>query len=342
MNARRAGLFAASLLLASLAASGTSAATVADFYRGSTLRLISSAGPSSGYTIWARFIAQYLGRYIPGNPTIVVQSMSGAGGLIATNYMYAIAPRDGREIASVEREVPALSLMKAQGVKYDSLKFNWLATPTSETNICIVSKDAPVQSAEDLLTHQLIVGTDGVGSGMHLFPTALNALLGMKFKTIDGYADTGVVLLALDRGEIQGSCQSADTLMRSRGDAIRAGQLRVVLQAGMKPDRAFPGVPFVLDLAKTDEQRQALRFLYAGLTFGRPYLAPPGVPEDRVAALRQAFADTFNDADFQRDALAQGYELNPISGEEMMRIMQELAATPQPVIDSIAALMVQR
>jgi tripartite-type tricarboxylate transporter receptor subunit TctC len=337
LSARRAAALLAAAAL--FVAASTRAATVEEFYRGSTLKLISSAGAPSGYTIWARFIAQYLGKYIPGNPNIVVQSMEGAGGLIATNYMYNIAPKDGREIASVAREVAILSLMQAKGVKYDARQFSWLATPTSETNICVAAKDAEVKTATDLFTHQLIVGTDGVGSGMHLFPVGLNMVLGMKFKTIDGYADTGVVLLALDRGEVQGSCQSADTLMRSRGDAIRSGQLRIVLQAGLKPSPALPGVPFVFDLARNDDERQALRFLYAGLTFGRPYLAPPGVPAERVAALRKAFADTFADPDFLREAKVQGYDLNPISGEEMLRIVQDLAKTRQPTIDRIAALM---
>ena len=317
--------------------------TVEEFYRGSTLRLISSAGPPSGYTIWARFIAQYLGRYIPGNPDH--HRAEHVGGRRADRHQLHVRDRTAgraRDRLGGARGADQLSLMKADGVKYDLLKFNWLATPTSETNICIrVEGCRGAPTAEDLLTNQLIVGSDGVGSGMHIYPVALNALLGMKFKTIDGYADTGVVLLALDRGEVQGSCQSAETLLRARGDAIRAGQFRIVLQAGLKPSPTLPGVPFVFDLARNDDERQALRFLYAGLTFGRPYLAPPGVPPERVAALRKAFADTFADPDFQREAMAQGYELNPISGEEMMRIMQELANTPQPVIDQIAALMVQ-
>lgn len=313
--------------------------SVEEFYRGSTLRLISSSGASSGYTIWARFIAQYLPRYIPGKPTIIVQSMLGAGGLLLSNYMYNVAPKDGREIAAVPREAPGLSIMNGAGVKYDSLRFNWLATPTSETNICVASSDSPVRTADDLFTKQLILGTTGVGSGMHIFPVALNALLGMKFKTIDGYKDTGVILLSIERGEIDGSCQSADTLMQARGDDIRSGKLRVVLQAGLKRNPNFPDAPFVFDLAKTDEQKQALRFLYSSLTFGRPYLAPPDVPADRVAALRKAFADTFNDPQFQVEAKAQGYDLTPISGEDMTALIQELGRTPKPIIDRVSALI---
>jgi tripartite-type tricarboxylate transporter receptor subunit TctC len=331
---------AVGLIAAAIAASSAARAdTVADFYRGSTLRLLSSSGASSGYTLWARFIARHLPRHLPGEPTIVVQSMVGAGGLLLSNYMYNVAPKDGREIATVPREAPTLPMMNTAGVKYDSRKFNWLATPTSETNLCVTSADAPFKTVDDLYKHQLIVGTTGVGSGMHIFPVALNALLGMKFKTIDGYKDTGVILLALDRNEIQGSCQSAETLMQARGDAIRAGKLRVMLQAGAKPNPDFPNVPFVLDLAKTDEQRQALRFVYSSLAFGRPYLAPPGVPAERVAALRKAFMDTFQDPAFLEEAKTQHYDVSPISGEEMTALIDELGKTPQPVIKRVAALI---
>ena len=334
MSAR---LFALLLLLSALAAPAR-AASVEEFYRGSTLRIITSAGPASGYTLWAHFIAQFLPRHIPGNPQIVVQSMAGAGGLVAMNYMYNIAAKDGRDIGAVGREVAVLSLMGAEGVKHDSLKFNWLGTPTTESNICIANQTAPIHSVEDFFRNEFVVGTDGVGSGMHMFPVGLNALLGMKFKTIDGYADTGVVLLAVDRGEVNGSCQSAETLMQARGEAIRAGRLRVVLQAGVKPNPEFPDAAYVYDLAKTEEQRQALRFLYASLTFGRPYLAPPGVPPERIAALRQAFSDTFADPDFLAAAKIQGYDINPISGEQLASMMQELAKTPKPIVDQIKAL----
>ena len=332
-----ARLAAAALLLAS--AAGAQAATVEEFYHGSTLRLISSAGPASGYTLWAHFMAQYLPKHIPGNPQIIVQSMGGAGGLIAMNHMYNQASKDGREIGAVGREVSVLSLMGHEGAKYDALKFNWLGSPTSESNICIARADSPIRTTDDLFKHEFLVGTDGVGSGMHIFPTALNSLLGMKFKPIDGYADTGVVLLAVDRGEVYGSCQSAETLMQQRGDAIRSGKIRVVLQAGLHPNPDFPDAPFVYDLAKTEEQRQALRFLYASLTFGRPYLAPPGVPAERVAALRQAFSDTFKDPDFLKAAAQQHYQIDPISGEEMDGMMHELAKTPKPIIEKIAKLI---
>jgi tripartite-type tricarboxylate transporter receptor subunit TctC len=313
--------------------------SVEQFYKGNQIRLFSSAGPGSGYTLWTRFIATHLGRHIPGEPSVIVQSMPGAGGLIAANYMYSVAPKDGREIASLSREAPSLGLMSGTAARYDPLKLNWLGTPTSEYNICVVGKDAPVRTAEDLYTKDIIVGTDGVGSGMHIFPVALNSLLKTKFKVIDGYSDSGAVLLAADRGEIHGSCQSAETLMRARGDAIRSGAMRIILQGGLTPNPKFAGVPFVLDLATTEEQRQALRFLYSSLTFGRPYVTSPGVPPERVAALRKAYMAMFADKDFLADAARQGYEIAPISGDDMQAMIAELARTPRDIIDQVAALI---
>jgi len=313
--------------------------SVEQFYKGSQIRLLASAGPGSGYTIWTRFIGTHLGRHIPGEPSVIVQSMPGAGGLIAANYMYSAAPRDGREIASLAREAPSLGLMTGTAARYDPLKLNWLGTPTSESNICVVAKDAPARTVEDLYTKEVIVGTDGVGSGMHVFPVALNSLLKTKFRVIDGYSDSAAVLLAADRGEIHGSCQSAETLFRARGDAIRSGAIRIILQGGLTPNPRFADVPFVLDLAKNEEQKQALRFLYSGLTFGRPYATAPGVPSERVAALRKAYMTMFADKDFLADAARQGYEIAPISGEDMQAMVAELARTPKHIIDQVAALI---
>src|ERR1700686_5125159 len=332
------------LALALSAASGIpvhaeSDGSLESLYKGNQIRLISEAGPGSGYTAWARLIGQYLGRHLPGQPSVVVQSMGGAGGLIASNYMYSLAGRDGREIAALSREAPVLSLMGAPGVRYDSLGFNWLGSPTSETNVCFVDKDAPVRTVQELRSKEVLLGTDGAGSGMHIYPTALNALVNTKFKIIDGYAETGGVLLAIDRGEIQGACISSASIFQARGDALRSGRLRLILQGGLAPDPRFANVPFVLDLATSDEQRQALRLLYSSETFGRPYVAPPDVRPERVAALRKAFLDTFADGEFLADAARQGFEVGPISGADMTALIEEMARTPKPIIDRVAAFM---
>jgi tripartite-type tricarboxylate transporter receptor subunit TctC len=332
-------LIALALLASCVPSRAQSDTAVEAFYKGSQIRLISEAGPSSGYTAWARLIGQYLPRHLPGQPSIVVQSMGGAGGLIASNYMYSVAAHDGREIAALSREAALMALMGASGVRYDPLRFNWLGSPTSETNVCFVARDTPVHTLADLRNHEVLLGTDGAGSGMHIYPTALNALAGTKFKIIDGYAETGGVLLAIDRGEVQGACLSSATITQTRGEALRSGRLRMILQGGLAPDPRFPEVPFVTELAGNDEERQALRFLYASETLGRPYAVPPGVAPERVAALRQAFTETFADSEFVADAVRQGFEVRPISGSAMTTLIEDMARTPKPVIDRVAALM---
>jgi tripartite-type tricarboxylate transporter receptor subunit TctC len=336
---RRFPVALALCLASSISVHAESDGSLESLYKGSQIRLISEAGPTSGYTAWARLIGQYLGRHLAGQPGILVQSMGGAGGLIASNYMYSVASRDGREIAALSREAPILSLIGAPGVRYDSLRFNWLGSPTSETNVCFVDKDAPVRTVQDLRSKEIVLGTDGAGSGMHIYPTALNALVNTKFRIIDGYSETGGVLLAIDRGEIQGACISAATIYQSRGDALRSGRLRLILQGGLAPDPRFANVPFVLDLAANDEQRQALRLLYSSEAFGRPYVAPPDVRPERVAALRKAFLDTFADTEFRADAARQGFDVRPISGVDMTALIEEMARTPKPIIDRVAAFM---
>jgi len=269
----------------------------------------------------------------------VVQSMPGGGGLKAANYLYAMAPKNGLEIGAVNRLIPTTSIMGAAGATYDSSRFGWLGSPTSESNLCVVTKSAPVRGIDDLLTREAIVGTDGVASGGHIFTTALNVVLGTKFKIIDGYKDSGEVLLAMDRGEIHGTCQSAETLLRSRGDALKSGAWRAILQGGLTPNPDSPDVPFVIDYAKTTTQKQVLEFLYASQSFGRPYLAPPGLPPARLAALRTAFDETMGDADFLAEAAKLQLKVSPISGATMDRMIADLKAIPKDIVANAARLM---
>jgi tripartite-type tricarboxylate transporter receptor subunit TctC len=312
--------------------------STASFFAGKQIKLITHVGPASGYAVWARLIAAHLGRNIPGSPSIILQSMPGGGGVKAANYLFALAPKTGLELGAVNRLVPTLSIMGAASANFDSSQFGWLGSPTSESNLCVVTKAAPVRSIDDLLTKEVIVGTDGVGSGLHIFPTALNAVLGTKFKVIDGYKDSGDVLIAMDRGEIHGACQSAETLLNSRGEALRTGEWRPLLQGGLARHPDFPDVPFVIDYAKNHAQRQILEFLYASQSFGRPYLAPPGLPAERLAVLRAAFEKTMRDPDFLGDATRQKLKVSPISGAVMDQMIAELKAVPKEIVATVARL----
>ena len=179
------------------------------------------------------------------------------------------------------------------------------------------------------MSKEVIVGTDGVGSGMHIFPTALNSILGTKFKIIDGYKDTGDVILAIDRGEVHGLCLSAETLTNMRGDSFKSGEWRPILQTGLTASPDFPDVPLIFDRAKTTEQKQILSFLFASQAFGRPYLAPPGLPPERLAMLRKAFDETMRDPKFLADVAKARLKVSPITGAEMDRMIDGVEAHPE-------------
>ena len=318
---------------------GVASAQDEQFYAGKQIKLITHVGPASGYSVWARLVGSHLGRHIPGAPSIVVVNMPGAGGLKAANYLFAMAPKNGLELGALNRLVPTLSIMGAAGVNFESSQFGWLGSPNTESNICVVTRASPARSLDDLFSKEVIVGSDGVGSGFHIFPTALNAVLGTKFKVIDGYKDTGDVLVAMDRGEIHGACQSAETFVNARGDVMRSGEWRVILQGGSAPNPDFPDAPFIIDHAKTPAQKQVLEFLYASQSFGRPYLTPPGLPPDRLVALRMAFEQTMRDPDFLADAARQKLKVSPISGADIDRMIAELKAIPKDVVAIVAKLM---
>jgi tripartite-type tricarboxylate transporter receptor subunit TctC len=309
------------------------------FYAGKQIKIITHVGPSSGYNVWARLVAAHLGRNIPGTPSVIVQNMPGSGGLQATNYMYSLASKDGLELGALNRLVPTWSIMEYGGTKFDAAQFGWLGSPASDTNLCIVSKRAPVQNADDLMSNEVVVGTDGVGSGMHIFPTALNSILGTKFKIIGGYKDTGDVILAVDRGEVHGLCLSAETLTNMRGEAFKTGEWRPILQTGLTVSPDFPDVPLIFDRAKTTEQKQLLSFLFSSQAFGRPYLAPPGLPPARLAMLRQAFDDTMRDPRFLADVTKTRLTISPTSGAEMDRMMKELKLIPKEIVAVVAKLI---
>ncbi|HWG05213.1 MAG TPA: tripartite tricarboxylate transporter substrate-binding protein [Beijerinckiaceae bacterium] len=330
---------AAAMSLFDLLAGAHAQDATEQFYTGRQVRLYTSVGAASGYSVWAHLLANYLGRHIPGSPSIVVDSMVGAGGLRAANYMYSVAPKTGQEMLAANGLLPMSWITGAQGVAFDASQFNWLGSPTNETNICVVTKASGIRNVDDLFDKPVIMGTDGVGSGMHIFPTVLNSILATKFKIIDGYKDTGEVILAMNRNEIQGICESIATLTQRGGAEIKSGDWRVVLQGGSERDPAFPDVPLILDYAKTEAQKQALQFFYAGLSFGRPYVLPPGVPAERVAVLRKALQDTAADADFLADAKQQHLDVDLITGAQMDDMIAQLKSTPKDIVAKVSTLL---
>jgi tripartite-type tricarboxylate transporter receptor subunit TctC len=328
------GLLAAALLFGTTPAWGQ-----ADAFAGKTVQMIIGFGPGGGYDMWARTIARHIGRHLPGNPTVVPQNMPGAGSFVAVSHMYNAAPRDGTVMGLISRDAALGPLTGATGARFDPTRLSWIGTPTKETNICIAYHTAKVKSAKDLLSEELIVGDTGPGTGTRAYPKALNALIGTKFKIVGGFPSSADVFLAMERGEVEGICESLDSVKNRRPDWIPKGTISVLFQGGAAPDPDIKDVPFVLDLARNDEQRQAIEFLYAGQGFGRPFVAPPDLPPDRLKMLRDAFNATMKDPEFMADAEKNKLDLKPEDGERLAALVKRIYATPKPLVDRIAGFL---
>jgi tripartite-type tricarboxylate transporter receptor subunit TctC len=327
-------IFAASILLHSSPATAQPSPSLA----GRTVQVIVGFGAGGGFDMWGRLVARHIGRHLPGNPTVVVQNMPGAGGFIAVNHIYNVAPKDGTAIAIVASSTPLGPINGATGARFDTTKLTWLGTPTIDTNTCVArnSPQVKVKTLADLYENELVVGGTGPGAGTYAWPKGLSGLLGLKFKVIGGFPSASNVLLAIERGEVEGICQTG--LMNLRPEWIANKTVNVLLQSASASRFSVKGVPVVTDLAKTAEQRAALEFLYAGESIGRPFFAPPDLPADRAKMLQDAFMATMRDPDFLSDANKQNLEVDPKDSAYLTEVIRRVYATPKEIIDRVSAL----
>lgn len=309
------------------------------FAGGKPLTMIIGFGAGGGYDLWARTIARHIGKHLPGNPVGVPQNMPGAGSYNAANHIYSVATKDGTVMGIIARDAPLGPLTGHTGARFDPLKMSWIGTPTTETNVCVAMNTAKVKKVDDLYKTELIVGETGVGTGTRSYPKALNEILGMKFKLIAGFPSSTNVMLAMERGEVDGICQSLDSVISDRPEWAKTGRMIFVFQGGASPNPTLKGVPFVLDLAKTDEQRQAIRFLYAGQAIGRPFVAPPGLAPERLKMLRDAFMATMGDKDFLAEAKKVKLDVDPTDGAGLEKIVRDIYATPPDIVKRVGELI---
>ncbi|HVY57472.1 MAG TPA: hypothetical protein VHA77_06440 [Xanthobacteraceae bacterium] len=329
-----AGLLA-SLLLSALPASAQSG----DIFAGKNVNMVIGFGPGGGYDMWGRTVARHIGRHLPGNPTVVPMNMPGAGSYTATNYIFHNAPKDGTVMGIIARDAALGPITGAGGARFEPTKLSWLGSPTTETNVCIAYHTSPVKTAEDLKTKQLIVGDTGPGTGTRSYPKALTELLGFKFKLVSGFPASSDVFLAMERGEVDGICESLDSVKNKRPDWIPTKKVSILFQGGAEPSPELPGVPFVLDFAKTDEQKKAIEFLYAGQGIGRPFVAPPGMAPERLKILRDAFDATMKDPEFVADAKRSKLDIEPVDGEHLGALIKKIYDTPKAIVDKVGALI---
>jgi tripartite-type tricarboxylate transporter receptor subunit TctC len=328
-----------SVTLAGFFPGGARAQTSTVSFAGKTVNLLIGFGAGGGYDTLGRVLADHFGSHLPGHPSVVPQNMPGGGSFRAASYIYNQAPKDGTTIALISRDAALGPLTGQAGALYDATKLSWVGTPLTETNICIANRTAAVKNVQDLKEKTLIVGDTGPGTGTHAYPKALNAILGFKFKLVGGYQSTANVFLAMERGEVDGICESLDSVEARRPDWISSGTISVLFQGGIKPNPELKGVPFVVDLAQTPQDKQAIEFLYIGQGIGRPYVAPPDLPPAVLATLRNAFDATMKDPAFIDEMNKRKYTLDPESGGELEALVKRAYATPKPVIDRIATLI---
>ena len=319
----RMNVMRATALAIGLSAGIGAAQAQTEFFKDKTVNLYVGYSPGGGYDVYARILARFMGSHIPGKPTVVVQNMPGAGSLRAANYIYNVAPKDGLAFGTVARGAAFDPLFGLPGTQFDAAKFNWIGSANDEVSVCVAwTATATVKNVDDLMTKELIVGGTGGSADTDQFPRVLNGVLGTKMKVIIGYPGGNDVNLAMERGEVQGRCGwSWSSVKSTQQKWLDEKKINVIVQLSMKKHEDLPNIPVVIDLAKTDEQRQILKLIFARQVMGRPFMAPPNVPAERVKALRDGFWAAMQDKELLEEADKAKLEITPVKGEEIQQLV---------------------
>jgi tripartite-type tricarboxylate transporter receptor subunit TctC len=317
------------------------AQSVSEFYKGKSVDLYIGYSVGGGYDIYARLLARHLGKHIPGNPTVVPKNMEGAGSLRLANWLYSAAPKDGTAMGTIGRGTPFDPVLGRPGIQFEAVKYSWIGSANNEVSVCVSSRRSGVAVFDDMKTKEIIVGAAGVSSDDDQFPRVINGVFGTKMRVISGYPGGNDVVLAMERGEVDGRCGwSWSSLKSAQAAWLTENRIHILAQLALSKHRDLPAVPLIIDLAQNDEQRQILKLIFARQGLGRPFLAPPGIPPDRLAALRDAFEATMKDADFMAEADKLKLEINPLTGAEVEKLVRQIyAETPPDVAKRAASLL---
>jgi tripartite-type tricarboxylate transporter receptor subunit TctC len=342
----RSSLIGLSLTGVLLAAPGHGQGALAqDVYAGKQITMIVGSGAGGGYDFYSRLLARHWGKYIPGKPTFIVQNMAGAGSLVATNLLANTAPRDGLTIGQVQNHMSVEPLMGVTGslsnVKFDARKLNWLGSAAKEYPLVVAWHTAPVKTFKDVLEREMVVGSSGVATSDSVYPRVMNQLLGTKFRIVDGYKSNPQLILATEVGEIMGrGGWFLSSLMSTQGSQLEAGKYRILVQVALEKHPTLPDVPLVGDFLTDASKRRQLEFALSWLPMGRPFVAPPGVPADRLKVLRDGFMAAVKDPELIAEAKRANAEISPLSGSELQALVEKLYETPKNVIEDVRAIMV--
>lgn len=316
---------------------------IADFYARTPLRLIIATDPGGSYDSDARLVARHLGKHIPGNPKVIPENMLGASGRAAANYMYRAAPQDGSVIGAVQQTIPLGQVIGESGIQYDAGRFNWIGSPVRPDEVLVVWHTAGVRTIEDAKKRQVIIGATSATGMNYVYPKLANELLGTRFKIVTGYAGATHINLALERGEVEGRGSNPWSEWKTqKPDWVRDGKIVPLMQMTLRRHPDLPNVPRMIDLAENADMRTVFELISISGEIGRPLLTAPGVPPDRVAALRQAFEETMVDPEFLGDAAQMEREIHPIPGFELQALVQQELGAPKSAIDLLKAALARR
>jgi tripartite-type tricarboxylate transporter receptor subunit TctC len=323
-----------------LALTPSHAQSVAEFYKGKTVDLYIGTSVGGGYDAYGRMVARHLGKHIPGNPNVVPKNMEGGGGIRLANALYNALPKDGSVIASFNRSAGFDPLFGNKSVQFDATKFNWLGSTNNEVSVCVAWHTSGVTSLEQMKTRELVVGASGPSADTFQFPKIANAVLGTKFKIISGYPGGNDIDVAMERQEVQGRCGWSWTSVKATHPKwLEEKMINILFQIGLDKHPDLPEVPLIMDLARSDEERAIFKLFFGRQMMAWPYIAPPGVPSDRVEALRKAFMATMADKDFLAEAEKAKFEVRPVAGAPIEKLVQDIYATPVATVQKAVKLL---
>jgi tripartite-type tricarboxylate transporter receptor subunit TctC len=324
------GLFASASVRAQESAEG--------FFKGRTLGLVVGFNTGGAYDLYARVVARHMPKHLPGKPAFVVKNMQGAGSVIAANFLYNRSPRDGSEIGLIAGTAALEPLFGGTATQFDGQKFTWLGSANEEVGACFTWGDSKTKTAQELMRAPVIIGSAGTSS--LLVPSTLNAVLGANLRIVKGYKGTSDLLLALERGEVEGMCGMLYAVVQAeRPDWLEKKRVNVVMQVAVERNPKLGDIPSIMDFAASEDQRALLRLLIGWTIMGRPFLAPPGVPADRAQALRAAFLATMKDEDFLQDAARNRLDVSPVTAAQIERFLAESYKTPRDIVDRAGKIM---
>lgn len=326
------------VLVICLVPTGAHTQSVEEFYRGKTVNMVIGYPTAGANDHYARTVARHIGKHIPGQPRVIARNMPGGGSLIAANHVFHIAPKDGTVLSLLAATIPLEEALGASGVKFKSGEFNWIGRMSSSINVTFINATSPVKTIKDAFEKEAVLAGTGRSATPTLYPSVLNNVVGTKFKVVMGYEGSIACMLAMERGEADGHSTSWDGVKSARGDWVRDKKINVIVQYGLKRHPELPDVPTSVELGRTGEETQILRVVANATEVGKMVLTTPGVPADRVRALRRAFDAMIKDPDYVAEMNQQRLEITPLTGEEMQKLVEEVGSVSPAILEKVKAI----